>query len=341
MRHCSSIFSVLARFGTVSTLVAALGVLATTEASAAPIEAVRGKTYQLTPKHGPWMIKVTSLWEESEHQEVQVANELVYQLRKKGIPAYVHRQADKEEEVESTDRLGRPRHRKMTAQHGMIAVLAGNYNNPDDKKAKETLNYIKKFKPNVTVDWKGKQVPVPLMVSTAFLIRNPLLSEEELAKKNRDPLIVKLNSGVDHSLLQNKGKFTLVVASFYGKSQVSPKKFGEFDSMLNDESKISLDNAAQDSWQLMTLLRKQGFDAYVYHDRFKSIVTVGAFKSPEDPKILRLVEKFQAKEKTDPNSRTSTIVPESILVAQANSKGKPKSKRIVMDPMPQLIDVMN
>lgn len=322
-------------------LVAALGALAPTDVSAAPIEAVRGKSYPLTPKHGPWMIKVTSLWEESEHQEVQVANELVYQLRKKGIPAYTHRQTDKEEEVESTDRLGRPRYRKMTAQHGMIAVLAGNYSSPDDKKAKDTLNYIKKFKPNVTVEWKGKQVPVPVMVSTAFLIRNPLLSEEDLAKKNRDPFIVKLNSGVDHSLLENKGKFTLVVASFYGKSQVSPAKFEKFDNMLSDKSKISLDNAARDSWQLMTTLRNQGADAYVYHDRFKSIVTVGAFKSPDDPEIFRLVERYRAKETVDPKTRQPVLVAESIQIP-SNSKKPSKSqgpRGWIMDPVPQLIDV--
>jgi hypothetical protein len=346
VRYRSALISVLARISPACALVISLGAFAATTASAAPIEAIRGKTYPLTAKHGPWMIKVTSLWEESEHQELKVANELVYQLRKKGIPAYVHHQSEEQEQVESTDRLGRPRYRKMTAQHSMIAVLAGNYNSADDKKAKDTLAYIKKFKPNVTVEWKGKEVPVPLIVSTAFLIRNPLLSPEELARKNRDPFIVKLNSGVDHSLLENKGNFTLVVASFYGKSQVSPAKFEKFDNMLSDKSKISLDNAARDSWQLMTTLRNQGIDSYVYHDRFKSIVTVGAFKSPNDPDILRLIERYRAKEIVDPKTRKPTLVAESIQVPPTDIKGKKPSKGFgqgpkgwIMDPVPQLIDV--
>jgi len=343
VRHRSSTVPVLARIITVCALIAGFRGLVPNNAAAAAIEAVRGKSYPLTAKHGPWMIKVTTLWEESEHQEVQVANELVYQLRKKGIPAYVHRQSEEQEEVESTDRLGRPRYRKMTAQHGMVAVLAGNYESADDKKAKDTLAYIKKFKPNVTVDWKGKQVAVPLMVSTAFLIRNPLLSDEELARKHRDPFIVKLNTGVDHSLLENRGKFTLVVASFYGKSAVKPAKFEQFDNMLNDKSKISLDNAARDSWRLMSYLRNQGADAYLYHDRFKSIVTIGAFNSPDDPEILRLVEKYRAKEKIDPNTRKPMLVAESIQLPPSGKKlpkgKKPEITGWIMDPAPQLIDV--
>ena len=34
---------------------------------------------------------------------------------------------------------------------------------------------------------------------------NPLLSDEELAVRRRDPFIVKLNSGGDYSLLTNPG----------------------------------------------------------------------------------------------------------------------------------------
>ena len=86
--------------------------MATTRtADAAPIEAIRGKDYGLTAKHGPWMIMVTSLWgntPEQEQQAEKAAKELVFQLRKKGIPAYVYRQDDKIEKIESTDRqIGR------------------------------------------------------------------------------------------------------------------------------------------------------------------------------------------------------------------------------------------
>ena len=57
-------------------------------------EAIAGKRYSLTSQHGPWMIMVTSV------SDVQGANRkdgmtaweaadtIVYELRKKGIPAY-------------------------------------------------------------------------------------------------------------------------------------------------------------------------------------------------------------------------------------------------------------
>ena len=62
------------------------------------IENVRGKQYQLTPKHGPWMIMVTSFRNVPEDQKSegmtaeQAAEELVFELRSKGIPAYTFSQ---------------------------------------------------------------------------------------------------------------------------------------------------------------------------------------------------------------------------------------------------------
>ena len=337
---------------------------------AGPIEAIRGKAYPLTAKHGPWMIKVASLLEEAEHQEAPIVKELVYQLRKKGIPAYTHRQTEESEEIESVDRQGRTLHRRLTSQRAMIAVLAGNYKDPDDKAAQQTLKYIKdkkKISHDVTVEWQGKDVPVPLAISKAFLTRNPLLPADELAKRNRDPLILKLNSGLDHSLFENKGKYTVIVASFFGKSQVSPAKFQNFENMFSDKSKVSLDNAAQESWKLMSTLRKLGIEAYVYHDRYKSIVTVGAFKSQNDPEIQNLVERFKAKEERDPKTGKPMLMAVNVQVGpdgipqllddplhgpnrrqqmQPVKSSKPVRKQPsepfngwIMDPQPQLMEV--
>lgn len=316
VRYRSSFVSKRVCSASFITFVLALGAVGASPVSAgSTIEAIRGKSYPLTAKHGPWMIKVASLFEETEHQEIPIANELVYQLRKKGIPAYTHRQTEESEEVDSVDRLGRTRHKKMTSQRAMIAVLAGNYRGEGDKTrhpgtdswevGQQTLKYIKdkkKFNPEMTVEWKGIDVTVPLPVTKAFLVKNPLLPPEEFAKVNRDPLILKLNSGLDHSLFENKGKYTLVVASFYGQSKVKQAEFAKFNNMFNDKSKVSLDNAAQESWKVMSTLRQLGFDSYVYHDRFKSIVTIGAFKSPNDPDIQKLVARFRAKEERNPKT---------------------------------------
>jgi len=375
--------SKLARSTSFLALLLALAAVGASPAAAAnKIEAIRGKSYPLTAKHGPWMIKVASLFEEAEHQEVAIVNELVYQLRKKGIPAYTHRTTEESEDVESLDRQGRARHRKMTSQRAMIAVLAGNYRSEGDKSrqpgtdswevGQQTLKYIKdkkKFNPDMTVEWKGIDVTVPLPISKAFLVKNPLLPPDELAKRNRDPLILKLNSGIDHSLFENKGKFTLIVASFFGKSQVAPKKFQQFENMFKDESKVSLDAAADESWKVMSTLRQLGFDAYVYHDRYKSIVTVGSFKSPNDPEIQRLVDKFRAKEERDPKTGKPMLLAVNLQIdpkkktavllddplhgpnreqqSQADKSKKVDRKQLptgpfngwLMDPQPQLMEV--
>jgi len=318
-------------------------VFADRPAAAANIEAIHGKTYTLSGKHGPWMIMVTSLWgstPEQEQQAARAADELVYQLRKKGVPAYVYKQDDQIEEFEGTDRAGRKRKTKVATQDGMIAVLAGNYHNTDDKVAKDTLKFIKKFNPKVSVDWQGKHADVPLVLTNAFMTRNPLLSPEELARKQHDPLIVKLNSGIDHSLLENKGKLTLIVASFYGKSQMRPKEFKDFDNMLKRDAKrenVSLEQAGRDSWTVMSFLRSKGYDAYVYHERFRSIVTVGAFKSANDPQIARLTYEFKAKEKLNPETKQTGLFAEAINIP-SKKKGEPP-QMLMMDPVPQLMEV--
>src|SRR5260221_1088401 len=143
VRYRSSFVSALVRSTSVLAILIAFESAGSTPVAAGPIEAIRGKAYPLTAKHGPWMIKVTSLFEEAEHQEIPIANELVYQLREKRIPAYTHRQTEESEEIESVDRQGRSRYKRLTSQRAMIAVLAGNYENPDDKTAQQSLKYIK------------------------------------------------------------------------------------------------------------------------------------------------------------------------------------------------------
>jgi hypothetical protein len=275
-----------------------------TLSAANKIDATPGRVYKLTPNNGPWMIKVTQLWEEPDHREELVLNALVYKLRKAGIPAYIHRQEEAVEPIETgVDSRGRPRQRSLTTQHAMVAVLAGNYAQPDDKTARQTLAYIRaKFDAKVKVEFDGRNEVVPLAVRNSFMIRNPIVPVDETAKKVTDPLTLKLNSGTEHSLFENKGKYTLIVASFYGQSKVWQADFGKFEKSLRKESRISLDSAAIESRELMLTLRKLNYPAYVYHDQFRSIVTVGEFKSPNDPRIQELFNKFRAKQDIHPKS---------------------------------------
>ncbi len=304
------------------------------------IESVQGKRYKLAPEHGPWMIMVTSLWGSSKEQldrAVKAADDLVYELRKKGIPAYVYTQDSQIERIATVDRQGRESRRIFAAQRGMVGVLAGNYESVDDSKAQKTLKYVKNFQPQVlkTAGYVGTasgQGPL----AQAFLTRNPLLTPEEAASKTRDPLLVRLNGNQEYSLLQNKGKYTVVVASFYGNSTAKPREFDKFAARLSTHS--TLDSAGLESWQLVKTMRQQNIEAYVYHDRFKSVVTVGAFNSPQDPQIGKLIKMFSAKVKKSPQTGEEVLIAESIQIPGAR-EGAPPTKMWAMDPEPKVMDV--
>lgn len=310
-------------------------------ALAARIEADPGKIYHLKKKHGPWMIKVASFSGETPDQRENAsdaANQLVLILRRKNIPAYIFRQDEQIEELETYDTKNRLRKRHYTAQHGEIAVLAGNYDSVEDKVAQQTLKHIKKMTPKVEVKQHGEPVSYPLALNKAFLAPNPILPADELRRRSRDPLIAQLNSGIRNSLLENKGKYTLVVASFHGNAAIKPATFASFERDLLNKEKISLDNAAENATQLATVMRNQHqLDTYVYHDRFKSIVTVGAFDSPADPLIANLIERFRAKDEIHPQTKQKVLVGQAIHLVGRDPKNPLKSW--ILDPEPELVEV--
>jgi hypothetical protein len=309
--------------------------------ASAAIEAIQGKTYAITPRHGPWMIMVTSFWGETPSQEksaAEAADQLVYLLRKKGIPAYTYRIDEHLEKVSTYDRLGRPRKSTYTDQQGMIGVLAGNYPSLEDRTAQQTLKFIKKFQPIVHVSTKDKPRDVPLNLAKAFITRNPVLSGDPSDQKVRDPVVLKLNSGVEHSLFENKGKYTLIVATFNGNSKIKPAQFGDFDKRLERREQIGLDQALIESWELVKTMRAQNIEAYVYHERYRSIVTVGSFDSDKDPAIRRYYDAFRAKQKQHPQTGADILLAESIQIPGAKDGDRPL-KAWAMDPEPQLIEV--
>lgn len=337
-----TLFLVLSGFVRVPMLLV-VGLVACGTPAQAAIEAVKGKSYRLSSRNGPWVIMVTSFDGETSEQEKnaeQAASELIYQLRRKGIPAYSYRSEDRFEEVSGYDRMGRGTKRKYMAQHGMIGVVAGNYDDIDDWKAQGTLKFVKKFKPKVKVEGPdGKPMEVAMPLGKAFLARNPLLPPDALTGKVRDPLLLKINSRSDYSLFQNKGKYTLVVASFYGNSQVKPKEFDAFAKSQVKGSNISLENAATESELLCRTMRAQkNLDAYVWHDRFRSVVTVGSFQKPDDPEIIRLAQMFQAKYKPIDGSPHHALVAESFQIPGARQGDRPLHAW-TMDPEPTVMKV--
>jgi hypothetical protein len=330
-------------------------------AAASEIEKpVRGKKYPLTKEHGPWMIMVASFTapppdvRTAGMTPAQAADELVYELRSKGMPAYTYSIGDKVEKVDTVDRLGEPDTRIYASQRGNICVLCGNYRSPEDDVAKESRDWVKAFRPKfltggkpdgfgmVTLDNGGvfrvtRLQPGPL--SGAFFTTNPLLTPEEIRARNPEKidLLVKLNAGGDCSLYENKGKYTLVIASFYGKSITLTGKTSTAEAAAGPSD--ALYQAAQDAWELARYMRQLKFEAYVWHDEHKSVVTVGSFDRKDDPRIAQAMEFYRAKIKTNAETKKEVLTAEYLSQPYKPTPKDPIRKRWIFDPQPRLMEV--
>ncbi|WP_437205293.1 hypothetical protein [Planctomicrobium sp. SH664] len=322
--------------------------------SAAGIESDPNKTYALTKKCGPWMIKVATLHTTGTDGNTavgkspeQAAQELVLELRKLGMPAYVYVYDPKQERVVTVDRANREQGRKNLRRVKETCVLAGNYPDLNDKTAQASLAWIKKLNPKCLqegVTYQATKVhPYPL--SAAFLAPNPLLTEEELQQfkqDQHDPLLVKLNSGELHSLYENRGAYTLVVARFYGKKKIaSGRDNSPLDMFLSDND---LDEAALSARELVSVLRGNydretnfnNLDAYVWHDQHESIVTVGSFAGPDDPAYVRVRQAFAPKMKNI--NGNVMLQPEHLGISGFGPKAN-ESRMWLFEPDPQLMRV--
>ncbi|MEX1232862.1 MAG: hypothetical protein WEB58_21625 [Planctomycetaceae bacterium] len=319
------------------------------------IAARTDQQHALTKKHGPWMIMVASIRpriDENNKDEAQyrkdtakayaAADALVAELRKKGIPAYKFVQQGEVEEVETLDRLGRQQLRHVKAQQERICVLAGNYESIDDPVAQKTLTWVKEtFEPKSLNGGNFKKTPGrPTPLSGAFLTMNPILSPSEMQSKKRNPLLRELNNGAEFSLLENPGKYTVVVASFYGKTLT---QMGSIDQQKADLvfRKVSrLDEAGLDAWKLAHILRdKRNIEAFVLHDRYQSVVTVGSFNSLDDPEIQKIMQVFGAKVTIHPESGSEILTAEVITNKEHDPKQGNVIRTFVFDPKPQLIEI--
>ena len=342
----------------------------------AGIDAVRGRKYKITKKHGPWMIKVATFHTPPKDRRgkgmtpLQAADELVYELRKKGIPAYAFKLGGHFNKVRATDRTGQAKQRFEAYRWG-VAVLAGNYPSPKDRLAKSTLEYVKKFRPRFLSDVEGKKVAKdgstlvrsrdggvfrstpgrPDPFSRAHFTPNPLLSRDEINARSIDPLLVKLNTGDKHSLLNNPGKYTLILKSFYGKSVTGVDgsgfskrarnfKTGTTIEKIGAALKIteSLDRAGINAWELAVALRKyERVQAWVYHDHHKSVVTIGSFDSPNDPRIRALIKKYGAEYSETRDTRRRVLVGKGLTIPPKLRPGQKPFRQWVYDPKPRLM----
>jgi hypothetical protein len=115
------------------------------------------------------------------------------------------------------------------------------------------------------------------MYRTAFATRNPLLPQDFFQPPKVDKFVKELNDQVEFSLLKNPGRFTLRVATFRGEESVimGNRKAIDEETMQGE----ALENGANMADLAVRTLRKQGIEAYQFHDRSTSLVTIGQFPS--------------------------------------------------------------
>jgi hypothetical protein len=261
--------------------------------------------FTLTEGNGPWLIVAASF---SGNGAEQQTHELAQELRERyGMRAYVHEMSFKfgeESPGRGLDQYGAPVKRKFRRgdQVRELAVLVGDFVSIEDPDAQQMLDRIKTLEPNalnVDADKTAQSMAQvrrfedALMakfgkprkrgpMAQAFFTRNPLLPREYFVPKGVDPFVAKMNEGVEHSLLDCPGRQTIQVATFRGKSILQTSAQEEktakpFWSRKSSDDQNPLVEAAENAHLLTKELREHGWEAYEFHDRTESIVTIGSF----------------------------------------------------------------
>ena len=296
-------------------------------ASLRRVEAEPGKSYKLAESHGPWLIIATTFAGPGAEDE---ATELVLELRRRfKLPAYTYQKTyDFTDPVEGRglDRYGAPKKMryKQNYRFDEYAVMVGNFPGINDPGLQSTLKTVKTCHPTCMQIGKdttstqryaglrsfirrnsndpGKKSKGPL--GQAFVSRNPLLPQEYFTPSGFDSLVEKINSAATYSLLTNPGKFTVRVATFTGNVILDQKKVAEVEKTGRMKSRLM--EAGEKASRLAKALRDRGVEAYEFHDRHESIVTIGNFQSVGTPRddgrieidrrILKVIESYGPKQ---------------------------------------------
>ena len=306
------------------------------------VEADADKTYRLTEEHGPWMILATSFAGPGADKQ---ARNLVLELRKQyKLPAFVHQQSYDFTERFAGLGLNRYGYAKTMRYYNEkkfdeIAVLVGHFDGVDDHRVDKTLEKIRHARPEcldvskhhsttqrffglrelqrrLTPD-KDERQRGPM--GKAFLTRNPLLPQEYFTPGGLDPLVERINRDVEYSLLKNPGQYTVRVAKFRGSTTM---KLDEIKYGTKDRPSNKLEEAAIKAHELTVALRRQGIEAYEFHDRYESIVTVGSFdsygtprpdgKTEINPRIHQIMQSYKATRQQLGDRADVGLVPKSI-----------------------------
>jgi hypothetical protein len=289
------------------------------------VEADPDKVYALNEKNGPWLILLCSFNTNRMKDAANKANTLVYELRKNfKLKAYVFagefnlnlkNDLRTDPKLRNSDK-SRARN-KIYAKEGVFTeyvVLVGDYQSPDE--LQNDLEKIRNISPECMFKMFPKSVnrqpfPMPLAVP------NPIVPASYIAQSDdKNKFIERLNEKRDFSLLSCPRKYTVQIATFTGRSIFIRDNINNNNNDLNSklfgrEKQTQLKLAEVSAEKLCKALRKQGIEAYQFHDQFSSIVTVGGFdyynlaNNSLRPEIVEIMNRFRGKPIQTGNSITT------------------------------------
>ena len=295
------------------------------------IEADPAQEYRLTQENGPWMVIAATF---SGDGGLDQAHELILEFREKyNLPAFLHEMTfdySKESPGRGLDQYGAPIRRRY--QHDDVreyAVLVGEFPTIDAPEAQQLLRRIKTMTPDALDPERHKKTAQTLAqirqfqsammsklgteqkrgpMGQAFLARNPLLPREYFVPQGVDPFVAKMNKGVEHSLLDCPGHYTVQVATFRGNTILQASGQTEEPSGIKlpwkNQGQTPLVEAAENAHLLTEELCSHGWEAYEFHDRTESYVTIGSFDKvgqrladgsvEPTPQVQKILETFGA-----------------------------------------------
>ncbi|MDO5579662.1 MAG: hypothetical protein Q4G69_00870 [Planctomycetia bacterium] len=319
------------------------------------VEADPNKEYMLQESDGLWFIMIRIPRGEEGKKN---ASDLVQEFRKKyKLSAYLYKYEPGESDLEELAERNRSikKYKYQTAQQPEYAVLVGSFPDINDLGLQKTLLTIRRSRPDclskdpvciatterfAALAKKNKEYAGYGPLGGAIIVPNPLIPKEYYNQKGVvDTFLEKINSDSKYSLLNNSKMYTLRVATFSGdwSVQKSSDKERELGSKLQ--------TAGIKAAALCEALRKKGVEAWEFHDRESSFVTIGSFESygtnrPDgcieiNPEINKLIEQYRGHLQGSNGAYNAYTVTVDI----SSSLGKKERMQIPFDLQPVIIAV--
>ncbi|MCE2784198.1 MAG: hypothetical protein LW699_04880 [Pirellula sp.] len=261
----------------------------------------------LKAEHGPWMIFAYSFeGEKSKVEATSLAKEIQRDL---GLPTFImEKKFDYSTKVlgsgyreDGSQKVMKYRDSRVVSGY---AVLAGEFDSIDHPSVAGALEKIKTYQSRSLepegADKTGGSNEQPNQDSVrsakkwlsglskdkpkgplehAFMTRNPLLPADFFQSPDLEKFVYDMNRQPgynEHSLIDCKRKYTVRVLTFRGDSAFV--SWGKSSADQEGQGASALEQAAERAYIAMKALRTAGYEAYQYHDREQSIVTVGGFE---------------------------------------------------------------